>query len=396
MLDEVGFIWSNRYTEFNLGKSHPMNPRRLLVPYELFNCLGILKASNIQLFTPSPASDSEIQLFHTHKYLDAMKELSEEEGGYQLNLGLGSGDCPVFPEMHESSRLVVGGALEGAKRIQNGDVKQAFSLLGGLHHAFKDRAAGFCYYNDAAIAIRYLQKEYGLERILYIDTDVHAGDGVLNAFYNEDTVLGISFHESPQFIFPGTGFSNEIGDGAGTGYSINLPLYPGTWDDLYIRLFEQIVPCIWETYDPEFVIWQCGADGHFRDILGHLTLTTETYHYLGRRIAELTNKSKAKGKLLLLGGGGYNPDSVARVWLASFAGVTGFKIPEESPIGWVDYCQKEFGIKTSLQLKDEPIDPKRIEQHILIEEANNKYLQVLKEEIRETSVWKNCESFQQE
>ncbi|MFX0087069.1 MAG: acetoin utilization protein AcuC [Candidatus Hodarchaeota archaeon] len=396
MLDEAGIVWSNRYTEFNLGDSHPMNPKRLLVPYELFNCLGILNATSLRIFTPSPASDSEILLFHNPEYLEAMKELSAEEGGYQLNMGLGTGDCPVFPEMHESSRLVVGGALEGARRIQNGDVKLAFSLLGGLHHAFANRAAGFCYYNDVAITIRYLQKEYSINRILYIDTDVHAGDGVLDAFYNENSVLGISFHESPQFIFPGTGFSNEIGEGDGIGYTINFPLYPGTWDDLYIRLFEQIIPCIWETYNPEFVIWQCGADGHFRDILGHLTLTTQLYLYLGRRIMELSKKSTAKGKILMLGGGGYNPDSVARVWLASFAGVTGFELPKESPIGWIDYCQREFGIKASLQIQDDPIDPRRIEQHTLIEEANNQYLQVLKEELKNTSTWSQCNKFLQE
>ncbi|MHA2305521.1 MAG: acetoin utilization protein AcuC [Candidatus Hodarchaeales archaeon] len=390
MLEEAGFIWSNRYTEFNLGDSHPMNPRRLIVPYELFNCLGVLKATNIQLITPSPATDPEILLFHTQRYLDAMKELSDEEGGYQLNLGLGSGDCPVFPEMHESSRLIAGGALEGARRVQNGDVKHAFSLLGGLHHAFSERAAGFCYYNDAAITIKYLQKEYGIERILYIDTDVHAGDGVLDAFYDDESVLGISIHESPQFIFPGTGYSNELGEEGGTGYTINMPLYPGTWDDLYIRIFEEIIPCLWNSYDPEFVIWQCGADGHFKDVLGHLTLTTHLYQYLGKRMAELTENCSAKGKLLMLGGGGYNPDSVARVWLTSFAGVTGFELPKESPVGWLEYCQTEFGIRTSANIHDEPIDPKRIEQHVLIEEANNQYLQVLKEELRDTTVWTEC------
>ena len=396
MMEEAAFIWSNHYTEYNLGDSHPMNPKRLIVPYELFNSLGILKATKIKLFTPSPAKESEILLFHTPKYLQAMKELCEEEGGYQLNLGLGTGDCPVFPEMHESSRLIAGGALEGARRIQNGDVKYAFSLLGGLHHAFAERAAGYCYYNDVAITIRYLQKEYGIKRILYLDTDVHAGDGVLDAFYSEDSVLGISIHESPQFIFPGTGFPNEIGEGVGTGFSINMPLYPGTWDEQYIKIFEQIVPCLWEVYDPEFIIWQCGADGNYRDILGHLSLTTQLYNYLGKRVAELSEKCSAKGKMLMLGGGGYNPDSVARVWLASFAGITGLELPIESPIGWIEYCQREFGIKVSVNLQDEPINPQRIAQHMLIEEANNKYLHVLKEELRNTSVWSKCNKFLQE
>ncbi|MHA1206621.1 MAG: hypothetical protein ACTSSO_03510, partial [Candidatus Hodarchaeales archaeon] len=136
--------------------------------------------------------------------------------------------------------------------------------------------------------------------------------------------------------------------------------------------------------------WQCGADGHFQDLLGHLNLTTNLYEYLGRRIAELSDKGSTKGRLLLLGGGGYNPDSVARVWMTILAAITDVDLPEFSPQKWVDYCKKTYDIKVSPQLSDLKIDPKSIERHTLIEEANNQYLQVLIEEITESSTWRNC------
>ncbi|NHJ02076.1 MAG: acetoin utilization protein AcuC [Candidatus Heimdallarchaeota archaeon] len=387
---KTGIIWSDEYAEYNLGDEHPMNPRRLLIPYKLLKSLDF---PNLQEFIPSPASDSDILRFHTPLYLEAMKALSIIGDGSRPRLGLGGGDCPVFPRMHESSQLIVGGTLEGAKRILDGDVDHAFSMMAGLHHAFPERAAGFCYYNDVVIGIKYLQQEYNIERILYIDTDVHAGDGVLDAFYRERGVLGISIHESPQFIFPGTGFSNEIGEGEGIGYSVNIPLFPGTWDKLYIEIFEEIVPCLWKEFDPQFVVWQCGADGHFRDLLGNLALSTELYNYLGQRIKELTNNCSARGKLLMLGGGGYNPDSVARVWLASLAGVAGFDLPDDAPLEWIKYCKDKFNTRVSAKIKDQPIDPKKIDQHTLVEEANRQYLQILKEELRDTGVWANCKQF---
>jgi acetoin utilization protein AcuC len=389
---KTGIIWSDKYTEYNLGDSHPMNPKRLIVPYQLFKSLKIFDMPEIQAFNPQPVNESKLLLFHSTEYIKAMKVLSDI-GGARFKYGLGTGDCPVFPEMHEASLFIVGGALEGISRIQNNEVKQAFSILGGLHHAFSERAAGFCYYNDAVIAIKHLQKEYDINRILYIDTDVHAGDGVLDAFYEDIGVLGISIHESPQFIFPGTGFSNEIGDNNGTGFTVNIPLFPGTWDDLYINMFEKVVPCLWKEYDPEFIIWQCGADGHCRDVLGHLNLTTRLYEFLGKRITELSQNSSAKGKLLLLGGGGYNPDSVARVWLATLVGITGIKLPTESPKEWIDFCNEKFHVIANPYLHDDPIDLERIDRPALIEEANQQYLQVLKEELRETKVWDNCSKF---
>ena len=389
-MKKTGFIWSDQYTKYTLGEEHPMNTKRLDVPYQLFRHLKFVEDNIVEVFTPSAAMESDLLRFHSERYIKMVKALSKAGDGYYGRFGLGTGDCPVFPEMHDVSSLIVGGTLEGAKRIMNGDIHQAFSLMAGLHHAFAERAAGFCYYNDAVIAIKMLQEEYGLERILYIDTDVHHGDGVLYAFNDSSDVLGISIHESPQFLFPGTGLSDEIGDHEGLGYSINLPLFPGTWDELYTNLFERVVPCIWQEYNPEFVIWQCGADGHFGDILGHLNLTTNLYNYLGRRIRELSENCSAQGRLLLLGGGGYNPDSVARVWMAILAAITGKQLPEISPPEWIAYCKDTYQLEVTSRLADEKIDPKRIEKHALIEEANSQYLQVLKEEINETDIWSSC------
>ncbi len=394
---KTGIIWSDQYTEYNLGEGHPMNPKRLLIPYGLLESMNLFQLPEIQLFTPQPASDSDILLFHSPKYLQAMKTLSKAGGGARPRLGLGTGDCPVFPEMHDSSRLVVGGSLEGVKRIQNGDVQQAFVLLGGLHHAFAERAAGFCYYNDVVIIIKYLQQQYGFERILYIDTDVHHGDGVLGAFYEDKSVLGISLHESGEHLFPGTGHHDEIGLKNGIGYTINVPFFPGTWNDLYIMTFENLIPCIWKEYDPEFVIWQCGADGHYLDFLGHLALTTELYSYLGKRIVELSQQGSTQGKLLLLGGGGYNPDSVARVWLATLAGITGIELPKESPPEWIEYCKQKYNFDVSPRLIDPPLDWKKLSGYPFIEEeiieATQQSIHYLKKMLRDIPDWKSCEQF---
>lgn len=385
-----GIIWSETYTKFKLGDDHPMHPRRLVVPYKLFESLDFFNMHNIKQFEPQAAPEADILRFHTPAYVEAVKNCAQT-GESHLRYGLGTGDCPVFPEMHEISQFIVGGALEGVTRIQNGDVKVAFSVLGGLHHAFAQRAAGFCYYNDVVIIIKYLKEKYGLERILYIDTDVHAGDGVLDAFYADKGVLGISIHESPQFIFPATGFSNEIGEGTGRGYTVNVPIFPATWDELYIEMFEKIVPCLWKEYDPEFVIWQCGADGHCRDDLGHLNLTTRTYAHLGHRIAELSQKSSAQGKLVMLGGGGYNPDSVARVWLTTLAAVLGKEVPTETPKVWREFCENTFNIKSSTLIQDPPIGPPDVDRPTLVEEANAQFLEVLQEELKETGVWETCQ-----
>ena len=374
-----------------------MNPRRLQIPYQLFKNLNLFESPDIQILTPSPATDSDILLYHSLPYLKAMKALSEAGGGTRLRMGLGTGDCPVFPEMHEAARLVVGGALEGVKRIQNGDVQQAFAILGGLHHAFSERAAGFCYYNDVVIAIKYLQQKYGMKRILYLDTDVHHGDGVLSAFYGDKKVLTISIHESGRYLFPGTGHHDEIGENEGVGYTINIPFFPGTWDDLYIMTFENIVPCIWEAFDPEFVIWQCGADGHYKDFLGHLALTTKVYSYLGKRIAELSQQGSTRGRLLLLGGGGYNPDSVARVWLAILASITSIEIPKTSPPEWIDFCLQEFNFNVSSHLEDPKLDWKKLDGYPFIEdeilEATYESIRYLKKVLSNIPDWKSCEKF---
>lgn len=394
---KTGIIWSDQYLEYNLGEGHPMNPKRLIIPFQLLKSLELFENPEIQVLTPTPAMDSDILLYHSLPYLKAMKALSEAGGGIRSRMGLGSGDCPVFPEMHEAARLVVGGALEGVKRIQNGDVQQAFAILGGLHHAFAERAAGFCYYNDIVIAIKYLQQEYGIERVLYIDTDVHHGDGVLHAFYGDKKVLGISIHEAGRFIFPGTGHHDEIGENDGLGYTINIPLFPGTWDELYMMTFENIIPCIWEEYDPEFIIWQCGADGHYQDFLGHLALTTKLYSYLGKRIAELSRQGSAQGRLLLLGGGGYNPDSVARVWLAILAGITDISISTDSPSEWVEFCLEKFNTEVSPHLIDPPLEPKKLDGYPFIEdeilEATHESIRYLKKVLSGIPDWESCEKY---
>ncbi|MFX1508033.1 MAG: acetoin utilization protein AcuC [Promethearchaeota archaeon] len=401
---KTGLIWSPDYTTFKLGEGHPLNNRRFIILNHLLNFFGIFDRSDVIQINPPQATEEELLLFHTEEYIQVMKELSIAKTTWGpsrgLEYGLGTGDCPIFPDMHKLTSLVVGGTLEGAKKILAGDIQQAFAVLAGMHHGFPDRASGFCYYNDIGVTIQYLLRQ-GVNRILYLDTDVHHGDGVLEAYYESKNVLGISIHESGHFNFPGTGFPVEIGKNEGRGYTINLPLLPGTSDELYIQLFESIIPCLWEKFDPEFVIWQSGVDGHFKDVLGHLNLTTDVYKYLGSRVHELSQKGRTKGRLLVLSGGGYNPESTSRANFAIITSLLGInnEIPPKSPQEWVDFCYNELNIEVQTMLWDENITDYSIDEKIdfssiyrpsFVRDSIHSILHELKEALKTTNVWNGC------
>lgn len=294
---------------------HPLRPERLRDTWAMLHAYHAFDAPNTSVVPPRFPTDDELLTFHTEPYLNAVRRLSR--GDLTVNaikFGFGPGDNPVFEGMFESEGLKVGAALVAAEQLIAGQVEAAFSFAGGLHHAGPNFASGFCVFGDGVIAIKRLLA-HGW-RVAYVDIDAHHGDGVQNAFYDDDRVLTISFHESGRFLFPGTGFTHELGQGKGFGYSVNVPLAPLTDDQSFLWAFEAIVPPLLERFKPDVVVSQFGVDAHWRDPLTHLSLTTHGFEALFRRIVQLSPR------LLAVGGGGYDSTVVPRAWTLAWAALS--------------------------------------------------------------------------
>jgi acetoin utilization protein AcuC len=316
--------------------------------HDLIQAKGIIDGKETHVEKPRIASEEEILLFHDQDYVRLVKRSSEKGGGL-LDLG----DTPAFKGCYEATSLVVGASLQACDLIMNNQYVHAFNPSGGLHHAHPDRASGFCIFNDPAVSIAYLKKKYNLKRLVYLDIDAHHGDGVMYGFYDDAAVLDIDFHENGRYIFPGTGYPSETGQGAGKGLKVNIPLLPGTGDEAFLEGFESIVPALVREYHPEAILVQCGADGHDGDLLAQLRLTTHTYQEVVRTMHELAHELCA-GRLLLFGGGGYTVANVPRVWTLAFASLTG-RVPDDSiPKDWATTFEKSTGEAAPKKLFDVP------------------------------------------
>ncbi len=234
---------------------------------------------------------------------------------------------PVFKGLFDWSRLVTGASLRAAHIVDSGEADIAFSISGGLHHAMPSRASGFCYVNDAVVAIMSLLKKG--RRVAYIDIDAHHGDGVQEAFYETDRVLTISIHETGRMLFPGTGFEGDLGRGEGEGYSVNVPMPPSSDDELFLHAFDEIVPPLMEKFRPDVVVSQLGVDSFRNDPLAHLNYTTNGFCEVVKRLRELSPKWVA------LGGGGYDVAVVARAWTLAWAVMNDIEVPDEIPRGFL-------------------------------------------------------------
>jgi acetoin utilization protein AcuC len=314
-------LWRNGF-----GGKHPLKPERLARTVALLEAYGAFDGANVSRISPPSATDEELQLFHTPDYIDAVRLLS---AGGSLStpareFGLGVGDNPIFRGMNKISRLKVGGGLAGARLLLEGACDVAFNFSGGLHHARPSQASGFCIFNDVAVAIHWLLTQG--QRVAYVDIDAHHGDGVQFAFDDTSSVLTISLHQDGRTLFPGTGFVDEIGHGSGEGYSVNVPLPPGTDDETYLWAFRELVPQLVRRFAPDVLVTQLGVDTHYLDPLTHMELTTTGHVALFRELAALT-----PGKWLTCGGGGYNLDVVPRSWTLAFGTMSGQEFPEALP-----------------------------------------------------------------
>ena len=263
-------IWDPAVTGYKFRPDHPFNPRRLELAVSLIEALGLVDGGEAGIVAPRTATEQELLAVHSREYLDAVRRFSEggdASGAHRW--GLGTDDTPVFPGMHDITALVTGATIRAAELVMRGEVTRAFSICGGLHHAHRDRASGFCVYSDLAAAIAWIRREHG-GKVMYIDYDAHHGDGVQGIFYDDPDVLTLSLHESGRYLFPGTGFVDELGDGDGYGYSLNVPLEPFTEDGSWLDIHRKLIPEVMEAFRPDVVVLQSGCDGHSLDPLTHL------------------------------------------------------------------------------------------------------------------------------
>jgi acetoin utilization protein AcuC len=323
-------IHSGDYARFDYGAEHPLRMERLELTWRLMEAYGLTKLAGAVVRVPDQAEESELLRFHTEEYLAVLKAANtgRAPAAVVCRYGLGPGDNPVFPGLWDVARLAAGGSLLAARLVAGGEVRRAFHFAGGLHHAMPDRASGFCYVNDAVLAILHLRAR-GL-RVAYIDIDAHHGDGVQAAFYSDPNVLTISTHERGDRLFPGTGFVEEMGEGEGRGYSVNLPLDVLTDSALYQPAFEAVVPPLVGAFRPDVVVAQLGIDSHRTDPLTHLALDVQGFARTVARIAQLAPR------LVALGGGGYDLGNVARAWTAAWAVMNGVELPGELPQGFLE------------------------------------------------------------
>jgi acetoin utilization protein AcuC len=346
-------VWDERLTGYDFGPGHPLAPVRVELTIALARELGVLTLPGVSVLTPAvPAEPGELELVHDAAYIDAVRQAGHD-GRPNVRYGLGTPDNPVFAGMHEASALVAGATLAAARAIWRGEAGHAANIAGGLHHAMRRSASGFCVYNDPAIAISWMLGQ-GAQRVAYVDLDVHHGDGVQAAFYGDPRVLTISLHEHPATLFPGTGLPSETGTGEGRGYAVNVALPAGTGDAGWLRAFDAVVPPLLRAFAPEVLVSQHGCDSHFLDPLANLQVSVDAQRRAQLMVHELAHEV-AGGRWLLTGGGGYElVEVVPRSWTHLLAVAAGQPIDPGLPVpaGWRAFATMRTGLNAPSRMTD--------------------------------------------
>jgi acetoin utilization protein AcuC len=331
----VAVVWDDALLGYTLGGDHPLHPVRLDLTMRLADGLGVLTPDRVEVVRPTPAGTDLLRLVHDEDYLAAVRRAPTDP---DERYGLGTSDNPVFEGMYEAAALITGGSVQAAQLVHSGRAQHAVNISGGLHHAMRNRASGFCLFNDAAIAIRWLL-DAGVERIAYVDLDVHHGDGVQAAFWDDPRVLTVSIHQTPLTLFPGTGYPEETGDPERAhGSAVNLALPNGTDDSGWLRAFSAVVPGVLRAFAPQILVTQCGCDTHHEDPLADLALTVDGQRAGYRAVHELAHEL-CDGRWLALGGGGYGlVRCVPRAWTHLLAEAAGERLDPatEIPQSWRD------------------------------------------------------------
>ena len=353
--DRVALIWDDALGQYNFGPTHPLAPVRVELTVALIRELGLIDGGRVVERSAGTIEATELLRLHRPDFIEAVQRVSKDPTiRADWAHGLGTGDNPIFRGMHEASLHVCAASREAARVVWEGEAIHAFNPAGGLHHAMPDKAAGFCIYNDPAIAIDWLL-EHGAERVCYVDVDVHHGDGVEVMFADDPRVLTISLHESGKFLFPGTGFSEDIGGPGAPGSAANVPFHPGTTGDIWIEAFDAIVEPLVRAFAPDILVTQLGCDTHLADPLAHLALTVDEFESIVARLHVLAH-DVAEGRWVATGGGGYElVHVVPRAWTLAFAEMTGAKLPLDTPMRWREYANDRTGRVAPISFSDDPV-----------------------------------------
>jgi acetoin utilization protein AcuC len=302
-------LFGDKLSKYGFGTSHPLNNNRLVAFWNKFKEL-VPDRSLVEVLEPTTASEEEILSFHDKPYVDLVKRYSQLGSGY-----LDAGDTPVYSGVFEAAATVVGSSLKALEAVieERSTPKHAFNPIGGLHHAYRGNASGFCVFNDIGVVIQRARHEYGLDRIAYIDIDAHHGDGVYYEFEWDPRIFIADVHEDGKYLFPGTGSREEKGKGDAEGTKLNIPIAPGSTDTEFMASFSEIERFIDEVAKPDLIILQCGADGIEFDPLAHLRYSPDSHEYASRSLHKLAHKY-CDGRIIALGGGGYDLENIGRAW----------------------------------------------------------------------------------
>ena len=343
-------VWDPAMTAYNFGHSHPMAPERMELTAKLAGSLGLLDLDHVRVAAPEVAADEELCSVHSPEFVAAVRRVSENPATPDEARGLGTEDDPAFAGMHEASARLAGGSLLAAAAVLDGSAVRAVNFGGGMHHASRDRASGFCIYNDAALAIQRLL-DGGIRRVAYVDVDAHHGDGTQSIFWDDPRVLTISLHESGLTLFPGTGFANEIGGPNAQGSAVNVALPAGTADAGWLRAFHAVVPQLIGAFEPEVIVSQHGCDSHRFDPLTHLNISVDGQREAATAIGNLAARY-CDNRWISTGGGGYNVVSVVpRSWSHLIAIAAGRPVPLRTPVpeDWRSYVKDKYGAKFGVE-----------------------------------------------
>ena len=339
-------VYNKKYNKYNLGDEHPFSPIRLEMTLDLLRHFDI----PIEIIAPDEATVKEVESIHDSSYVRAVEKLSlgEEVENYQ-KFGLGTQDNPIITGMAEGARFHVGGTLTAARMLLRDEEQKIFQFGGGLHHAQKNMASGFCIYNDLAVAIEEMKNQGW--HVAYLDLDVHHGDGVQNIFNSTSEVMTISIHESGEFLYPGSGWVHETGTGMGKALKLNIPLEPFTEGESYLEAISKVVEPALAWFKPDALVVQAGADTHFSDPLADIMLTTFDFENLYREVNRISDLH-CNGRALYTFGGGYSLTATPRIWAILFFVINKIQIPESIPNEWITKWEEKLKINLPKRMHD--------------------------------------------
>jgi acetoin utilization protein AcuC len=351
----VRVVWDDTFAAYDFGPGHPMAPVRLELTAALCRDLGLFDLPQVAVVGAEPATDDILHSVHSAEFVSAVRAAGKGELDSQAArpFGLGTDDVPIFDNMHEASARVVTGTRDLALAVWNGEIDHGVNFTGGLHHAMHAQASGFCVYNDLAAAIQSLL-DVGVDRVAYVDVDVHHGDGVERIFWDDPRVMTVSVHESGHTLFPGTGHAYDVGVGRAAGNAVNLALPAGTADSAWLRAFHAIVPPLVRSFRPQVLITQHGCDSHMSDPLAHLALSLDCQRASYQVLHELAHEL-CDGRWVATGGGGYEVvDVVPRAW-AHLVGIAAHhEIDPRTPLppGWREMVAQRMRQTAPLTMSD--------------------------------------------